>query len=69
MCVSGEGTPMGVTGFSMGITSSTANGFSDCIAPTKRRTHLSSSDGERGNINVLGSIGKYALEKNVIIYA
>ncbi|XP_058253933.1 protein FAM149A isoform X2 [Hemibagrus wyckioides] len=54
----GEGTPMGVTGFSMGITSSTANGFSDSAAPPKRRTHLlSSSDGEGGNVTVLGSIG------------
>ncbi|XP_053486696.1 protein FAM149A [Ictalurus furcatus] len=54
----GEGTPMGVTGFSMGITSSTANGFSDCATPPKRRTHLlSSSDGEGGNITVLGSVG------------
>lgn len=58
--MSGEGTRMGVTGFSMGITSSTANGFSDCAAPPKRRTHLSSSDGEVGNITVLASIGKYA---------
>ncbi|XP_060741108.1 protein FAM149A isoform X2 [Tachysurus vachellii] len=54
----GEGTPMGVTGFSMGISSSTANSFSDCVATPKRRTHLlSSSDGEGGNITVLGSIG------------
>ncbi|GAA6096520.1 protein FAM149A isoform X1 [Tachysurus ichikawai] len=54
----GEGKPMGVTGFSMGITSSTANSFSDCGATPKRRTHLlSSSDGEGGNITVLGSIG------------
>ncbi|XP_060782942.1 protein FAM149A [Neoarius graeffei] len=54
----GEGIPMGVTGFSMGITSSTANGFSDCVAPPKRRTHLlSSSDGEGGNITVLGPVG------------
>ncbi|XP_026773433.2 protein FAM149A isoform X2 [Pangasianodon hypophthalmus] len=54
----GDGTPMGVTGFSMGITSSTANGFSDCATPPKRRTHLlSSSDGEGGNITVLGSLG------------
>ncbi|KAK3535921.1 hypothetical protein QTP70_021220 [Hemibagrus guttatus] len=54
----GEGTPMGVTGFSMGITSSTANGFSECAAPPKRRSHLlSSSDGEGGNVTVLGSIG------------
>ncbi|KAI5105203.1 protein FAM149A isoform X3, partial [Silurus meridionalis] len=53
----GDGTPMGVTGFSMGITSSTANGFSDCAAPAKRRTHLSSSDGEGGNTTILGSIG------------
>lgn len=50
---------MGVTGFSMGITSSTANGFSDCAVPPKRRTHfLSSCDGEGGNVTVLGSIGK-----------
>ncbi|XP_053361287.1 protein FAM149A [Clarias gariepinus] len=54
----GEGTAMGVTGYSMGITSSTANSFSDCAAPPKRRANLlSSSDTEGVNITELGSIG------------
>lgn len=60
---------MGVTGFSMGITSSTANGFSDCVAPPKRRTHLlPSSDGEGGNITVLGPVGKYAFGMNELLF-
>nr|XP_021336953.1 protein FAM149A isoform X2 [Danio rerio] len=51
--VKGESTPMGVTGFSMGITSSTASGFLECVTPNRRR--LPCVDGEAGN--VISSIG------------
>ncbi|XP_067312719.1 protein FAM149A [Pseudorasbora parva] len=51
----GESTPMGVTGFSMGITSSTASGFLECATPSRRR--LPSADGEGGNMPLLGSVG------------
>ncbi|KAK7141488.1 hypothetical protein R3I93_015587 [Phoxinus phoxinus] len=53
--VKGESTPMGVTGFSMGITSSTASGFLECATPSRRR--LPCADGEGGNMPQLGSIG------------
>ncbi|XDV37134.1 hypothetical protein PO909_006787 [Leuciscus waleckii] len=53
--VKGESTPMGVTGFSMGITSSTASGFLECATPSRRR--LPCADGEGGNMPLLGSIG------------
>ncbi|XP_066505777.1 protein FAM149A [Hoplias malabaricus] len=52
----GHGTPMGVTGFS--ITCSTSSGFSECITPPKRHTHLlSSTDAQGQNTSLLGSIG------------
>ncbi|KAK9963026.1 hypothetical protein ABG768_006249 [Culter alburnus] len=53
--VKGESTPMGVTGFSMGITSSTASGFLECSTPSRKR--LPCADGEGGNMPLLGSIG------------
>ncbi|XP_050983954.1 LOW QUALITY PROTEIN: protein FAM149A [Labeo rohita] len=53
--VKGENTPMGVTGFSMGITSSTASGFSECVTPSRRR--LPCADGDGGNMPLLGSTG------------
>jgi len=52
----GESTPMGVTGFSMGITSSTASGFLECATPSRRR--LPCVDGEGGNMPLPGSIGQ-----------
>ncbi|KAK1804101.1 hypothetical protein P4O66_020141, partial [Electrophorus voltai] len=55
----GHSTPMGVTGFSMGITCSTSSGFSECATTPRRRINLlSSTDGEAGNIPVSGAIGK-----------
>ncbi|XP_016423193.1 protein FAM149A isoform X1 [Sinocyclocheilus rhinocerous] len=53
--VKGESTAMGVTGFSMGITSSTASGFLECITPSRRR--LPCADGDGGNMPLLGSTG------------
>ncbi|XP_058653347.1 protein FAM149A isoform X3 [Onychostoma macrolepis] len=53
--VKGESTPMGVTGFSMGITSSTASGFLECVTPSRRR--LPCTDGDGGNMPLIGSIG------------
>ncbi|XP_035387817.1 protein FAM149A isoform X2 [Electrophorus electricus] len=54
----GHSTPMGVTGFSMGITCSTSSGFSECATTPRRRINLlSSTDGEAGNIPVSGAIG------------
>lgn len=59
-CFLGDSTPMGVTGFSMSITSSTASGFLDCSTPNRRRLPISScTDGEGGNMPLLSSIGKY----------
>ncbi|KAA0709317.1 Protein FAM149A [Triplophysa tibetana] len=54
----GDSTPMGVTGFSMSITSSTASGFLECSTPSKRLLPISScTDGEGGNMRLLSSIG------------
>ncbi|XP_043112787.1 protein FAM149A isoform X2 [Puntigrus tetrazona] len=53
--VKGESTPMGVTGFSMGITSSTASGFLECVTPSRRR--LPCADGDGGNMPLIGSMG------------
>lgn len=53
--VKGESTPMGVTGFSMGITSSTASGFLECVTPSRRRLPCTHGDG--GNMPLIGSIG------------
>ncbi|KTG35517.1 hypothetical protein cypCar_00012973 [Cyprinus carpio] len=46
---------MGVTGFSMGITSSTASGFLECVTPSRRR--LPCADGDGRNMPLIGSIG------------
>uniref|UniRef100_A0A8C2Q0Z2 Family with sequence similarity 149 member A n=1 Tax=Cyprinus carpio TaxID=7962 RepID=A0A8C2Q0Z2_CYPCA len=53
--VKGESTPMGVTGFSMGINSSTASGFLECVTPSSRR--LPCADGDGRNMPLIGSIG------------
>ncbi|KAI7802036.1 putative protein FAM149A [Triplophysa rosa] len=54
----GDSTPMGVTGFSMSIISSTASGFLECSTPSRRRLPISScTDGEGGNMPLLSSIG------------
>ncbi|XP_016318172.1 protein FAM149A-like isoform X2 [Sinocyclocheilus anshuiensis] len=53
--VKGESTAMGVTGFSMGITSSIASGFLECVTPSRRR--LPCADGDGGNMPLLGSTG------------
>lgn len=56
VCCLGENTPMGVTGFSMGIASSTASGLLECSTPSRK--HLPCADGERGNMPLLSSIGQ-----------
>ncbi|XP_056626111.1 protein FAM149A [Triplophysa dalaica] len=54
----GDSTPMGVTGFSMSITSSTSSGFLECSTPSRRRLPISScTDGEGRNMPLLSSIG------------
>nr|XP_055033557.1 protein FAM149A isoform X1 [Misgurnus anguillicaudatus] len=56
-CLKGESTHMGVTGFSMGITS-TASGFLECSTPSRRRLPISScTDAEGGNMPLFSSIG------------
>ncbi len=49
---------MGVTGFSMGITSSTVSGFLECVTPSRMR--LPRTDGDGGNMPLIGSIGQCA---------
>ncbi|XP_030621433.1 protein FAM149A [Chanos chanos] len=52
--VTGDRSQMGVTGFSVGITCSTASGFSECSIPLRRRVNITSStDADGGNTALL----------------
>ncbi|XP_062855847.1 protein FAM149A [Trichomycterus rosablanca] len=54
----GDGAPMGVTGYSMAITSSASNGCSDSATLPKKCTNLlTSTNKEGGNSALLASIG------------
>lgn len=55
--VKGDSTPMGVTGFSMSITSSTASGFLECSTPSRRRLPITSCNDGEGGMPLLSSIG------------